>query len=232
MQQSNAELDIIQCSIECDPVYSTVYHLTLRGWPKSKAGSCPHCQNFWAAWGKLSINSGLLFKGTRVCIPPELLNHTLANLHGTQNGTDRMQAQAREAVYWPGIDAYIADYVHWCIICTKHKASLPAQPMLPRDIPDGLWQEIPADYLSHKGKEYLLMCDLFSKYPFIYKVSTKSAWSLCACLHELISQYGPPSLLYMNNGPPFASDDLTQFLQHHHIDHITSSPTSQGLMAL
>ena len=105
-------------------------------------------------------------------------------------------------------------------MCTKHKASPPAQPMLPWDIPDGPWQEITTDYLTHKGREYLLVCDLFSKYPFIYKVSTKS---LCVCLHELISQFGPPSLLYMDNGLPFASDEHAQFLQHHHIDHITSS---------
>ena len=48
-----------------------------------------------------------------------------------------MQAQMREAVYWPGIYANIANYVHQCTICTMHKASPPTQPMLPRDIPNG-----------------------------------------------------------------------------------------------
>ena len=84
--------------------------------------------------------------------------------------------------------------------------------MLPRDIPNGSWQEIAAGYLTHKDREYPLVCDLFSKYPFIYKVTTKSAQLLCAHLHELIFQYGPPSLLYTDNGPPFASNELTQFL--------------------
>ena len=102
-----------------------------------------------------------------------------------------MQAQVRETVYWSGIDADITDYACWCTICTKHKASPPVQPMLPRDIPNGPWQEIAADYLTHKDKEYLLVCNLFSKYPFLYKVSTKSTQSLCS-LQELISQYGLP----------------------------------------
>ena len=135
-----------------------------------------------------------------------------------------MQAQARESVYWPHIDADIADYVSQCIICTKHKASPPAQPMLPKDIPDGPWQDIAADYMTHKGHEYLIICDAFSKYLFAYKVSSKSAQSLCAHLLELISQYGPPALLSTDNGPPFASDELTEFLMHHHIEHHTSSP--------
>ena len=80
---------------------------------------------------ELSIDTGLLPKGTGVCILPELLNRTLADLHGAHQGVDRMQAQVREAVYWPGIDAAIADYVNQCTMCTKHKASPPAQPMLP-----------------------------------------------------------------------------------------------------
>ena len=139
----------------------------------------------------------------------------------------------KEALYWPSIDVDIADYVCWCTICTKHKASPPAQPMLPRDVLDGSWQEITADYFTHKGKEYLLICDLFSKYPFLYKVSTKSAQSLCACLPELISQCGPPSLLSMDNGQPFASEELTQFLQCHHIEHSAASlhfPRSNGFI--
>ena len=70
-----------------------------------------------------------------------------------------------EVVYQPSIDAYIVDYVCQCTICTKRKASPPAQPMFPRDIPDGPWQEITADYLAHKGRVYLLVCNLFSKYP-------------------------------------------------------------------
>ena len=86
-----------------------------------------------------------------------------------------MQGQARESVYWPGIDVDIADYGARCAICTKHKASPPAQPMLLKDIPDGPWQDIAADYITHKVYEYPIICDAFSRYAFVYKVSSKSA---------------------------------------------------------
>ena len=144
-------------------MYSTVYHLTLRGWPDHVQDVPCVARHFWGTRDELSIVNGLLLKGTRVWIPPKLLKRTLANLHGAHQGVDRMQAQAREAVYWPGIDADISDYVSQCTICTKHKASLPAQPMLPRDIPDGPWQDITADYMIHKSQEYLIICDTFSK---------------------------------------------------------------------
>ena len=112
-------------------------------------------------------------RGQGVCIPPELLKRTLADLHGDHQGVDRMQAQVREAVYWPGIDSDISDYVSRCTTCTKHKASPPAQPMLPRDIPDGPWQDIAVDYMTFKGHEYLIICNTFSKYPFAYKVNSQ-----------------------------------------------------------
>ena len=207
-----------------DLVYSTIYSLTLRGWPDRVQDVPCISRHFWGARDELSINNGLLLKGTRVCILPEVLKRTLADLHGAHLGVDRMQAQAREAVYWPGIDADIADYVSRCTICNKHKASLPAQPMLPRDTPDSPWQDITANYMTHKGHEYLIICNAFSKYPFMYKVTSKSAQSLCMHLLELISQYGPPMSLSTDNGPPSASDELAEFLMHHHIAHHTSSP--------
>ena len=127
-------------------------------------------------------------------------------------------------MYWPGIDVDIANYVNWCTICTKHKAFPPAQPMLPRDIPDSPWQDIAADYMTHKGQEYLIICNAFSKYPFVFKVTAKSAQSLCTHLLELISQYGPLSTLSIDNGLPFASEKLAEFLMHHCIEYSTSSP--------
>ena len=192
-------------------MYNTIYCLTLRGWPKCWQDVSHIAKHFWGTRDELTIESGLLLKGTRVCIPLELLNHTHADLHGAHLDINRMHAQVREAVYWPGIDANIVNYVCWCTICTKHKASPPTQPMLPRDIPDGPWKEITVDYLTYQGKEYLVICDLFSKYPFLLKVSTKTAHSLCTCLLELIYQYRPLSLLSTNNGQPFLFEELAQF---------------------
>ena len=114
IQLSTADLDIIWGSVECDPVYSTVYHLTLQGWPDWVQDVPCIARHFWGARDELSIDNGLLLNGTRVCIPPELLKRTLADLHGAHQGVNRIQAQAREAVYWPGIDTDIADYVSGC----------------------------------------------------------------------------------------------------------------------
>ena len=65
---------------------------------------------------------------------------------------------------------------------------------------------------------------MFSKYPFIYQISSKTAQSINKKLQNLISQYGPPKRLYSDNGPPFSSKAFQKFLTSQYIDHITSSP--------
>ena len=55
VQLSTSELDVIRGAVECDPVYSTVYHLILRGWP-DQAQDVPHiARHFWDARDECSL---------------------------------------------------------------------------------------------------------------------------------------------------------------------------------
>ena len=93
--------------------------------------------HFWDTRDKLTIEECVPLKGNRACIPPELHDRTLYDLHDSHQVVEKMTHLCRTHVYWPGIDADITDYVKHCTICTRHKASQTVQLMLPRDIPDG-----------------------------------------------------------------------------------------------
>ena len=82
----------------------------------------------------MSVKDGALLKGSRICIPPELHDRTLYELHDCHQGIEKMTDIARSNIYRPRIDADIADYVRCCTICAKHKASQAIQPMLPHDV--------------------------------------------------------------------------------------------------
>ena len=84
--------------------------------------------------------------------------------------------------------------------------------MLHRDVPDSLWQDLPIDFFTYNHKEYLLIADIFSKYPFIYQTSSKSDDSIVKKLQNLISQYGPPKRFFSDNGPSFSSEAFQKFL--------------------
>ena len=101
------KFNIIRGVTERDPILYAVYHITLNGWPnRFNDVPCIACQ-FWSVRDELTIDNGLLLKGDRVCIPPELYQRLLSELHEGHKGIEKMQHLTREKIYWQGMDADI-----------------------------------------------------------------------------------------------------------------------------
>ena len=124
-------------------------------------------------------------------------------------------------MFWPGIEADIKDYTRRCQVCIKR--SRPArEPLQPREIPDRPWQKLGMDFFDLKGKCYILICDYFSKFPFMF--SCKTSWgSLKDHLIDLFSNKGFPKEVISDNGSPFNSQEFADYLSSHSVKH-TSSP--------
>ena len=65
---------------------------------------------------------------------------------------------------------------------------------------------------------------IFSKYPFASRKTTKTAKTVIQKLTQLFSQYGNPKSLTTDSGPPFSSEVFAQFMSTQRVEHITSSP--------
>ena len=68
-----------------------------------------------------------------------------------------------------------------------------------------------------------MICDYFSKFPFLYRAKT-SFLSLRDRLIDLFSIEGYPDEIVSDNGPPFQSKEFAKFLSGLGIKHTTSSP--------
>ena len=79
------------------------------------------------------------------------------------------------------------------------------------------------DYFNFGGNSYILICNYFSKFPFLYRAKT-SFWSLKDHLIDLFSIEGYPDEIVSDNGPPFHSKEFAKFLSGLGIKHTTSSP--------
>ena len=79
------------------------------------------------------------------------------------------------------------------------------------------------DYYNFNDNSYVLICDYFSKFPFLYRAKT-SFWSLRDHLIDLFSIEGYPDEIVSDNGPPFQSKEFVKFLSGLDIRHTTSSP--------
>ena len=74
------------------------------------------------------------------------------------------------------------------------------------------------------GRLYILICDYFSKFPFLFQVKTMSFANLKDHLEELFSVEGIPDEIMSDNGPPFNGKEFSSYLKGLGIRHTTSSP--------
>ena len=160
----------------------------------------------------------MLQKGPRLIIPGELQEEYLSRLLSAS----KVQENAKQHMYWTGIDADIEDYTKRCQECIK-RSQVAKEPLQPHDIPEGPWRKLGMDYFTFNGNSYVLICDYFSKFPFLYRAKT-SFWSLRDRLIDLFSIEGYPDEIVTDNRPPFQSKEFAKFLSGLGIKHTTSSP--------
>ena len=205
-----------------DPVLSTVYQLVQHGWPKERRRVPNVAKYYWDFRDELSTDEGLLLKGLSLIIPAALRENYLQRLHEGHLSASKTITNARQHMFWPGIEADIKDYTRRCQVCIKR--SRPArEPLQPHEIPDGPWQKLGMDFFDLKGKCYILICDYFSKFPFMF--SCKTSWgSLKDCLIDLFSNEGFPKEIILDNSSPFNSQEFADYLSSHGVKHTTSSP--------
>ena len=77
LQLSTDKINIIWGGVKYDPVYNTLYWLTLNEWLKWVNYVLQIAWHFWGAWDKLAIEDSILLRGDWVCISPSCLTGSL-----------------------------------------------------------------------------------------------------------------------------------------------------------
>ena len=215
-------IEKLKDSMQRDPILATVYQLTQQGWPHQRRHIPCLARRYWDFRDELSTDNGMLLKGPRLIIPGELQEEYLSCLHEGHLSASKVQENAKQHMYWTGIDVDIEDYTKQCQECIK-RSQAAKEPLQPHDIPEGPWRKLGIDYFAFDGNSYVLICDYFSKFPFLYRAKT-SFWSLRECLIDIFSIEGYPDEIVSDNGPPFQSKEFAKFLSGLGIKHTTSSP--------
>ena len=214
-------IEKLKDSMQRDPIMGKVYQLTQQGWPHQKRRAT-FGMGILGLQDKLSTDDRLLLKGPRLIIPEELQEEYLSHLHEGHLSANKVQENTKQHMYWTGIDVDIEDYTKRCQECIK-RSQVAKEPLQPHDIPEGPWRKLGMDYFNFDGNSYVLICDYFSKFLFLYRAKT-SFWSLRDHLIDLFSIEGYPDDIVSDNGPPFQSTEVAKFLSGLGIRHTTSSP--------
>ncbi|XP_045134076.1 uncharacterized protein K02A2.6-like [Portunus trituberculatus] len=173
----------------------------------------------------LYCDEDLVLYGARVLVPTALRRRVLARLHDSHRGVEATKRRARQAVFWPGVDADIANTVRACEPCQILQPSQQQEPRLYDDNPTRPFESISADYFSVAGKAFLVIADRLSGWPVVVScgADTTSAATI-RHFRRLFRDLGVPVRLRTDGGPQFASREFSTFLERWGVRHDTSTP--------
>ena len=194
------------------------------GWPSSRSECLLPLSDFWNFREDLTIEDGIVLKCDRIVVPPTLRPDILKTIHQGHLGVEKCLLRARSTVYWPGITSDITQLVSQCEACQKHQKRTQKEPLLQPEPPCRPWERLSSDLFEHRGQQYLLLSDHYSKFPIIRKLTGTSSLAIVNHMKSIFSEHGIPSQLITDNGPQYDSREFRQFTESYGIEHITSSP--------
>ena len=170
---------------------------------------------YWNFRNKISIDNGILFKGSHIIIPKAIQPTILQQLHVVHREAEKTKNRALTAVYWYNLHNYIEEMTQQCPICQEHRASQIKEPLIPTAIPPRPWHTVGVDLFHLDEVEYLLIADNYAKFSFVRKLGLQTAFSV-----QLTS---PPSwcydrlnhrhiqLTFDSTRPPISQPNLSHF---------------------
>ena len=141
-------------------------------------------------------------------------------------GIEKVKQLLREKVYFPGIDKAAEDMIKNCLPCQCVSHPDPPEPLKMSKFPPGPWRTLNIDFLGpiSSSKYILVAIDQFSRFPEAEITRSTEASSVIPRLQKIFSVHGLPHKIYTDNGPPWHSNEIKQFMLENGIDHHPVTP--------
>ena len=217
----------LKTATQQDEELTVLREVISQGWPAQRKEAPTAVHGYWNYRDELAIEKGLILiiKGECIVIPRSMIPDILEQLHSAHQGGEKMKLRARSTVFWTGITNDIDNTVSRCTQCPESQPRQRREPMSPSEVPPRAWHTVGADLFTLNG-EYLVVVDYYSKYPFVFKLSSTESYSIVEKLKNLFSEQlqGILAILRTGNGPQFVSHKFQRFAEEFGFQHTTSSP--------
>ena len=217
-------LQEIRLQLEQDEVLQQVMAYCKQGLPEHLTSIPGPVQPYWCYRGELTVQQGLLLKGTMLAIPSNMRLDILECIHAAHQGIAKCRDRAKSTVWWPGLSSQLGEMVKNCAICCKEMTNR-QEPLIPSPLPDRPWQKLAADLCEYKSQQYLVVVDYYSRYFEMAKLSSTTSSDIINHLKSIYARHGISEVMMSDNGPQFSSSAFAQFAKEYGFHHITSSPT-------
>ena len=95
----NDSLNQLRVSTQADDELALLKHTIMQGWPSSIKQVPPVLQPYWTFREEITVEDGLILKGTRIVIPNKKQEAILKQIHEEHIGLNKCKLQGKETVY-------------------------------------------------------------------------------------------------------------------------------------
>ena len=100
-------------------------HIVQTGWPQEICGLPKEIQLYWTFCEEMTIEDGLLLKGTRIIVPQTLHKEMIQLLCTGHLRLEKCLNRAKQSMYWPGLYEELKNLITNCTTCLKFSAQKP-----------------------------------------------------------------------------------------------------------
>ena len=220
-------LQEIRQATQTDDELALLKHTIMTGWPTNIREVPQILHPYWTFHEELTIEDGLILKGTRIIIPTKMHKAILKQIHDSHLGLTKCKLRAKQAVYWLGLNEHLEQLILNCQLCLKYSRSKrkPDQSStLGQEVPLVPWTKLATDIFHFEGQSYLLIVDYTSRFPIVRRLTSMTAQHIVDHCKQIFAEYGWPDTLISDNGPCYASETFKKLMTEYNVNHITSSP--------
>lgn len=184
----------------------------LSGWLDEKKKCSVEIEEYWNYIDEMTVVDGVIFKGTRVLIPPSLRKLMLLKIHVGHLGLEKCKRRAQQVLFWPRINQQIDELVSKCSVCITNQTKQQSEPLLPHPVVTREWEKVATDLFDFEGDDYLVVADYYSYYIEVDKLSSTNGRQVVKGMKEIFSRWGMPEYMFSDNGPCYTSGKFAQFV--------------------
>ena len=151
---------------------------------------------------ELAVLDGVIYRGMGIVVPTSMRPAMLDLIHGTHLGIVKCKQRAREALYWPGMNAQIEEKVKDCSPCHDYAPVQQKDPLIRSPVPDLPWAMAASDILTFEGEHHLVLVDYYSRYIEVTRLKDLTSQETIEALKEDFSPHGIPEKLVTDRGAP------------------------------
>jgi len=164
----------------------------------------------------------VLLSNTRLVVPRSCRRAILSSLHAAHQGIVKTRKLANRLYYWPTMNAEIKTLIESCSPCQQLRPIKPPTIDNPKSA-TAPWERCGMDLFHYGSKDYLVVADEFSGYPFCVRLHKTATSNVLNALSDLIATFGYPKFIRSDGGPQFRSE-FQDFCKAHDIRHELSAP--------